>query len=74
MLRLRLRRLRTLADTVGPEMSLLLVGLNPSLHAADAGVGFSGPGNRGWPALMASRIATVARDPGHGCWTITAWA
>jgi TDG/mug DNA glycosylase family protein len=63
MLRLRLRRLHTLADTVGPEMSLLLVGLNPSLHAADAGVGFSGPGNRGWPALMAARIATVARDP-----------
>jgi TDG/mug DNA glycosylase family protein len=65
MIRVRLRRLRTLADTVGPGMSLLLVGLNPSLHAADAGVGFSGPGNRGWPALVASGIATVARDPRH---------
>ena len=53
----RIRRLRTLADTVGPGMRLLVVGLNPSLHAADSGVGFSGPGNRGWPALLASGLA-----------------
>ena len=33
-------RQRTLADTVGPGMRLLLVGLNPSLVAADAGVAF----------------------------------
>lgn len=64
-LALRLRRLRTLADTVGPGMRLLLVGLNPSLHAADSGVGFSGPGNRGWPALAASGLATADRDPLH---------
>lgn len=63
MLRVRLRRLHTLADTVGPGMSLLLAGLNPSLHAAETGVGFSGPGNRGWPALLAAGIATVGRDP-----------
>jgi len=61
----RLRRRRTLADTVGPGMRLLLVGLNPSMHAADSGVGFSGPGNRGWPALLASGLATVDRDPVH---------
>ena len=59
----RARRLRTLADTVGPGMSLLLVGLNPSLHAADAGVGFSGPANRGWPALIAAGLTTAPRDP-----------
>lgn len=59
----RLRRERTLADTVGPGMRLLLVGLNPSLHAADRGVGFSGPSNRGWPALLAAGLATVDRDP-----------
>ena len=57
------RRKRTLADTVGPGMRLLLVGLNPSLHAADSGVGFSGPSNRGWPALLASGLATADRDP-----------
>ena len=44
-------------------MDLLLVGLNPSLYAADHGVGFARPGNRAWPALLASGIATVDRDP-----------
>ena len=34
------RRARTLPDFVGPGMRLLVCGLNPSLHAADAGVGF----------------------------------
>ncbi|MCO5320978.1 MAG: mismatch-specific DNA-glycosylase [Microthrixaceae bacterium] len=60
---LRLRRTRTLADTVGPRMRLLLVGLNPSLHAADSGVGFSGPSNRGWPALVGAGLAETDRDP-----------
>lgn len=57
------RRIATLADTVGPGMRLLLVGLNPSPHAVASGVGFSGPSNRGWPALMASGLATADRDP-----------
>lgn len=64
-LRVWARRERTLADTVGPDMRLLLVGLNPSLVAADAGVGFHRPGNRAWPALMAAGLATVDRDPVH---------
>lgn len=59
------RRERTLADTVCPGMRLLLVGLNPSVYAADAGVGFARPGNRAWPALLASGLATVDRDPLH---------
>jgi TDG/mug DNA glycosylase family protein len=58
-----LRRERTLADTVGAGMSLLLVGLNPSLYAADAGVGFARPGNRAWPALLAAGVAPADRDP-----------
>lgn len=57
------RRERTLADTVGPGMRLLLVGLNPSLVAADAGVGFHSPGNRAWPALLRAGLASVDRDP-----------
>lgn len=57
------RRERTLADTVGPGMRLLLVGLNPSLVAADAGVGFHRSGNRAWPALLRAGLATVDRDP-----------
>jgi TDG/mug DNA glycosylase family protein len=59
----RARRARTLADTVGPGMRLLACGLNPSLYAADAGVGFARPGNRFWPAALAAGLATEARDP-----------
>jgi len=64
-LQLEAARKRTLADTVGPGMRLLVCGLNPSLHAADAGVGYAGPGNRFWPALKASGLvaADIDRDP-----------
>lgn len=58
-----LRRQRTLADTVGPGLRMLMVGLNPSLYAADAGVGFARPGNRFWPAALAAGIVSVDRDP-----------
>jgi TDG/mug DNA glycosylase family protein len=45
-------------------MRMLLVGLNPSLHAARTGVGFSGPSNRGWPALERAGLARVGdRSP-----------
>ena len=56
-------RARTLPDTVGPGMRLLVCGLNPSLHAADAGVGFFTPGNRFWPAALAAGLASRDRDP-----------
>lgn len=57
------RRARSLADTVGPGMRLLVCGLNPSLYAADAGVGFARPGNRFWPAALAAGVVSVDRDP-----------
>ncbi len=56
-------RARTLADTVGPGMRLLVCGLNPSLVAADAGVGFAGPTNRFWKAAVAAGAVSTARDP-----------
>jgi TDG/mug DNA glycosylase family protein len=64
-------RERTLADTVGPGMRLLCVGLNPSPFSADAGVGFARPGNRFWPAMLAGGLVDVPRDAlaalaGHG--------
>lgn len=59
------RRRRTLPDTVGPGMRLLVCGLNPSLHAADAGVGFVTPGNRFWPAAIAAGLVSRDRDPFH---------
>jgi TDG/mug DNA glycosylase family protein len=59
----RVVRARTLPDTVGPGMRLLVCGLNPSLHAADAGVGFVTPGNRFWPAARAAGLVSADRDP-----------
>lgn len=61
----RARRARTLPDTVGPGMRLLVCGLNPSLRAADAGVGFVTPGNRFWPAALAAGLVSRDRDPRH---------
>ena len=58
-------RARTLPDYVRPGLRLLLCGLNPSLRAADAGIGFVTPSNRFWPAAIAAGIATHARDPLH---------
>ena len=57
------RRAHTLPDYVGPEMRILLVGLNPSPYAADVGVGFARPGNRFWPALLSAKLVDHARDP-----------
>jgi len=56
-------RLRTLADTVGPGMRLLVSGLNPSVYSADAGVGYARPGNRFWPAAIGAGLVTHDRDP-----------
>lgn len=58
-------RARTLPDFVGPDMRLLVCGLNPSLHAADAGVGYVTPSNRYWKAAIEAGLVTVDRDPWH---------
>ena len=62
-IRVRARRARTLSDTVGPGMRLLVCGLNPSVYAADFGVGYARPGNRFWPAARAAGIVERDRDP-----------
>lgn len=59
------RRARTLPDFVGPDMRVLVCGLNPSEYAADLGVGFARPGNRFWPAALAAGLVTRDRDPRH---------
>jgi TDG/mug DNA glycosylase family protein len=64
-LRLRARRLRTLPDYVANDVGVLVVGLNPSLYAADVGTGFARPGNRFWPAALAAGLVTRDRDPIH---------
>ena len=58
-------RARTLPDTVGTDMRLLICGLNPSVLSADVGIGFARNGNRYWPAALAAGIVTVDRDTRH---------
>ncbi len=65
VIRVRALRARTLADTVGAGMRLLVCGLNPSIYSADAGFAFARPGNRFWPAAASSGLVTKARDPLH---------
>ncbi len=62
---LRLRRRFTLPDTVGPSMTMLVCGLNPSIHSAEVGVGFARPGNRFWPAALQAGLVSRDRDPRH---------
>ena len=59
----RVTRARTLPDTVGPGMRLLVCGLNPSVLSADVGIGFARRGNRYWPATLAAGLVTRDRDP-----------
>ncbi len=57
--------LRALPDHVGGDMRLLCCGLNPSLHAADAGVGYVTGSNRFWRAMATAGLATRPRDVRH---------
>ena len=59
------RRARSLPDTVGPGMRLLVCGLNPSLYAADRGVAFARPGNRFWPAAIETGLVSRPLDARH---------
>ncbi|HLG91576.1 MAG TPA: uracil-DNA glycosylase family protein [Acidimicrobiales bacterium] len=58
------RRARSLPDTVGPGMRVLVCGLNPSTFAADRGLPFARPGNRFWPAARAAGLVSRP-DPRH---------
>ena len=63
--RVRARRARSLPDTVGPGMRLLVCGLNPSIYSADRGVGYARPGNRFWPAAVAADLVSRPLDGVH---------
>ena len=55
-------RLRSLPDTVGPGMRVLVCGLNPSEYAADRGVGFARRSNRFWPCAVEAGLVSVPFD------------
>ena len=42
---------RTIPDLVGPDLRVLLVGINPSLWSGWSGLHFGRPSNRLWPTL-----------------------
>ena len=63
LITLRARRIRSLADTVGADMRLLICGLNPSLYAADRGIGFARGSNRFWKAVLLAGIVSKTHDP-----------
>lgn len=56
-------RALSLPDTVAPGMRLLVCGLNPSVYAAEAGVGYARPSNRFWAAAGAAGLVDHLRDP-----------
>ena len=45
---------RTVPDLVGPDLAVLLCGINPSLWSGAVGLHFASPSNRLWPTLHLS--------------------
>ena len=58
-------RIQSLPDSVGSGMQVLIVGLNPSPYSADSGIPYGRPGNRFWPAALASGLVSTDRDVDH---------
>ncbi len=58
-----LRREMTLADLVAPRLRVLIVGLNPSVVAAETKVPFGGRTNRFWPSAITAGLVVADRDP-----------
>jgi double-stranded uracil-DNA glycosylase len=59
----RARRARSLPDLVGPNLRLLICGLNPSFYSADAGIPFARASNRFWSAALQAGLIARERDP-----------
>lgn len=65
VVRSRGHRRRSLPDTVAPGMAVLVCGLNPSLYAADRGVGFARRSNRFWRCAVEAGLVSRPFDPLH---------
>lgn len=53
-------------DVLGPEVTLLIVGINPGLWTAAVNAPFAHPGNRFWPSLEASGLMPHRVDASRG--------
>ena len=45
---------KTIADVIGPGLTVLFCGINPGLYSGYTGHHFARPGNRFWPTLYAA--------------------
>src|SRR5439155_13490292 len=63
-------RMLSLPDVVAPDMRVLVCGLNPSVYAAERGVGFARRSNRFWSCAVEAGLVSRPFDPRHaltGC-------
>lgn len=56
--------MKTLPDYLRKNLSVLSIGLNPSINSVKAGFYFATPQNRFWKALNASNLVTETLVPG----------
>lgn len=56
----------TVPDLVGPDPTVLFIGINPSLWSAATGTHFARPGNRFYPALAAAGFTPHVIDARDG--------
>lgn len=57
---------QSIPDLVGPDLKLLIVGINPGLWTAAVQTPFAHPGNRFYPALRKAGIIDRDIDPAAG--------
>ncbi len=55
----------TLPDYLRHDLSIVSIGLNPSIPSVEAGYYFANPRNRFWKALNGSRLVDQALEPGE---------
>lgn len=55
-----------LDDVIGPQVKLLIVGINPGLWTAAANAPFAHPGNRFWPSLAEAGLMSHRVDASCG--------
>lgn len=56
--------METLPDYLRHDLSIVSIGLNPSIPSVEAGYYFANPRNRFWRALNGSRLVDKALEPG----------
>jgi TDG/mug DNA glycosylase family protein len=55
--------MRSLPDIAAPGLDIVFVGINPSLHSAEAGHHFASKGNPFWRLLHAARLTPTLLSP-----------